>query len=51
MGSQILVGSLAAAVAAYLSVRFLTRYFTTRNLLPFAIYCVVVGALAILRFR
>ncbi len=47
---QVLVGSLAAAIAAYLSVRFLTRYFTTRTLTPFAIYCLVVGALAIVRF-
>ena len=48
---QVLAGSLAAAVAAYLSVRFLTRYFTTRTLVPFAVYCLVVGALAVIRFR
>lgn len=47
---QILAGSIAAAIAAYLSVRLLTRYFTTRTLTPFAIYCLVVGALAIVRF-
>ena len=47
---QILVGSIAAGLAAYLSVRFLTRYFTTRTLTPFAVYCLVVGALAIVRF-
>ncbi len=47
---QILVGSIAAAVAAYLSVRFLTRWFTTRTLLPFAIYSLVVGVLALIRF-
>lgn len=47
---QILVGSLAAFIAAYLSVRFLTRYFTTRTLLPFAVYCLVAGGLAIVRF-
>jgi undecaprenyl-diphosphatase len=51
VGGQILVGSLAAALAAYLSVRFLTRYFATRTLLPFAIYCLAAGALAVLRFR
>ena len=48
--SQILVGSIAAAIAAYLSVRFLTRYYTTRTLTPFAVYCLVVGGLAIIRF-
>ena len=41
---QVLVGSLASFVAAYLSVRFLTRYFETRTLTPFAIYCVLAGA-------
>lgn len=47
---QVLVGSVAAGIAAYLSVRFLTRYFRTRTLLPFAAYSVVVGAVCILRF-
>ena len=46
---QVLVGSIAAAVAAYLSVRFLTRWFETRTLLPFAIYSIVVGALVLVR--
>jgi undecaprenyl-diphosphatase len=40
---QVLAGSIAAAVAAYLSVRFLTRYFETRTLVPFAIYCLLAG--------
>jgi undecaprenyl-diphosphatase len=47
---QILVGSLVAAVAAYVSVRFLVRYFTARTLTPFGLYCLVAGALCILRF-
>jgi len=40
---QILVGSIAAAVAAYLSVRFLLRWFETRTLWPFSIYCLAMG--------
>jgi undecaprenyl-diphosphatase len=40
---QILVGSLFSGVGAYVSVRFLTKYFQTRTLTPFAIYCLVVG--------
>ncbi len=40
---QVLMGSLASFIAAYLSVRFLTRYFATRTLTPFAIYCTVAG--------
>jgi undecaprenyl-diphosphatase len=47
---QILVGSLAAAIAAYLSVRFLTRWFATRTLTPFAVYSLAVGVLAVVRF-
>jgi undecaprenyl-diphosphatase len=41
---QVLAGSLASFVSAYLAVRFLTRYFQTRTLTPFAIYCVLAGA-------
>jgi undecaprenyl-diphosphatase len=40
---QVLAGSAASFVAAYLSVRFLLRYFETRTLTPFAIYCTVAG--------
>lgn len=40
---QVLVGSLASFVSAYLAVRFLTRYFETRTLTPFAIYCATAG--------
>jgi undecaprenyl-diphosphatase len=41
---QVLAGSVASFVCAYLAVRFLTRYFQTRTLTPFAIYCVLAGA-------
>lgn len=47
---QMVVGSLLAGVAAYFSVRFLMRFFQSRNLMPFAIYCLVVGGLSIIRF-
>jgi undecaprenyl-diphosphatase len=40
---QILAGSLTAAICAYVAVRFLVRYFKTRTLTPYAIYCVVAG--------
>lgn len=45
---QVLAGSIASGVGAYFSVRFLTRYFETRNLTPFAIYCLVAGAASLL---
>ena len=40
---QVLAGSLVAGVAVYLSLRFLTRYFHTDTLTPFAIYCTLAG--------
>jgi undecaprenyl-diphosphatase len=42
-----LVGALVAAVAAYLSVRYLTRYFKTKTLMPFAVYCFIAGLVSI----
>jgi undecaprenyl-diphosphatase len=45
---QVLVGSLASGVGAYLAVRFLTRYFHTRTLTPFAIYCTLAGLASLL---
>jgi undecaprenyl-diphosphatase len=45
-----LVGSGIAGVASYISVRFLTGYFETRTLTPFAIYCVVAGIASLLFF-
>jgi undecaprenyl-diphosphatase len=40
---QILLGSALSFIGAYVSVRFLMKYFQTRTLTPFAIYCFVVG--------
>jgi undecaprenyl-diphosphatase len=40
---QVLAGSLVSGIGAYLSVRFLVKYFETRTLTPFAIYCTVAG--------
>ena len=41
---QVLAGSLLSFVGAYLSVRFLTRYFAKdRSLTPFGIYCLLAG--------
>jgi undecaprenyl-diphosphatase len=38
-----LAGAIAAAITAYFSVRFLMRFFETRTLIPFAVYCLVAG--------
>src|SRR5215510_8416960 len=48
---QVVVGVIVAGAAAYASVRFLMRYFQTRTLTPFAIYCLIVGAASVIRFR
>ncbi len=41
---QVLAGSAASFVSALLAVRFLTRYFQSRTLTPFAIYSALAGA-------
>jgi undecaprenyl-diphosphatase len=40
---QALVACITAAVTAVFTVAFLMRYFKTRTLIPFAIYCLVFG--------
>jgi undecaprenyl-diphosphatase len=40
---QALVGCASAAVTAVFTVGFLVRYFKTRTLIPFAVYCLVFG--------
>jgi undecaprenyl-diphosphatase len=47
---QVVLGIVVTAVSAYLSVRFLVRWFQTRTLTPFAIYCLIIGAVSIARF-
>ena len=43
-------GGVVAGIAAYLSVRFLMRYFETNRLDPFAYYCVIAGTLTFAYF-
>jgi len=45
---QALVGGIVAGIAAYLTVRFLDKYFRTRSLRPFGIYCVCFGVFMLL---
>jgi undecaprenyl-diphosphatase len=46
----VIVGSIVSAICTYLSIAFLVRWFKTHTLYPFAIYCLVVGALSFWRF-
>ena len=47
---QVIVGVIVCGIAAYLSVRFLVRWFQTRTLTPFAIYCLIFGGISIIHF-
>jgi undecaprenyl-diphosphatase len=41
---EAVVAAISAAITAVITVHFLTRWFKTRTLTPFGIYCVVFGA-------
>jgi undecaprenyl-diphosphatase len=47
---QALVGAACSAVTAYLAVRFLMRFFETKTLTPFAVYCFLAGLAATVYF-
>lgn len=48
MHTQMIIGAVAAAVAAYLSVRFLDKYFKKNSYWPFGVYCIAVGVIVML---
>ncbi len=41
---EAVVAAVCAAIGSIVSVHYLVRYFKTRNLIPFGIYCLVFGA-------
>jgi undecaprenyl-diphosphatase len=45
-----LVGGIAALIATVISTKFLVKWFKTRTLYPFAIYCLIVGLASIIKF-
>lgn len=48
---QVAVGFVITGVTAYITVRYLVRYFRTgRTLTPFAVYCLIAGLASIVRF-
>ena len=47
---QVVVGAIVAGLASWFSVKFLTKYFTTRTLIPFAVYCLVFGGISLVHF-
>jgi undecaprenyl-diphosphatase len=48
---QAVIGAIVAAVAAYMSVAFLTKYFKNNDLRPFGWYCVIAGVACIALIR
>lgn len=48
MRGQMFVGAIAAGIAAYISVRFLDKYFRDKTLKPFGIYCICASLLLVL---
>ena len=44
---QVVVGSALSGVGAFVSVKYLVRYFQTRTLTPFGIYCIIAGLASI----
>jgi undecaprenyl-diphosphatase len=47
---QAFVGAVVAGIAAYLSTKFLVRFFETKSLTPFGIYCIVFGGFCMVKF-
>ncbi len=47
---QVIAGSLAAVATSLFAVFFLTRYFRTRTLIPFAVYSLAFGLASVIRF-
>ena len=46
----VLAGALAAAGSSLFAIVFLSRYFKTRTLIPFAVYCLVFGGVSMIHF-
>ncbi len=47
---QVAVGFVICGITAYLSVRFLVRWFETKTLTPFAIYSLIFGVVSVINF-
>jgi undecaprenyl-diphosphatase len=48
--TQTVVAAVCAAVAAWFSVKFLVRYFRTKTLWPFGVYCLLAGTACAIYF-
>lgn len=50
LGLDLLVGFVVAAMAGYAAIAFLLRLLTRTGLIPFAVYCLALGTLAVVLF-
>ncbi|MBC7463662.1 MAG: undecaprenyl-diphosphate phosphatase [Actinobacteria bacterium] len=50
LAGPLLAGSIVSFISTYASVTFLIRYFKSRTLYPFAIYCLILGIVSVIRF-
>jgi undecaprenyl-diphosphatase len=50
MRPQMFIGGAVSFIATFFSVKFLVRWFKTRTLYPFAIYCFAIGLISVLKF-
>ena len=46
----VLVGSIIAALGTYISVKILVNWFKNHTLYPFAIYCLIIGMISMVKF-
>lgn len=46
----VLVGSIIAALGTYISVKILVNWFKNHTLYPFAIYCLIIGIVSMVKF-
>ena len=47
---QVVVGAVAALLASLVAIAFLSRYFKTRTLIPFAVYSLAFGLISVIHF-
>ena len=50
IGGQVIVGAICAFVAALVAVAFLERFFRTRTMYPFVVYCLAAGVVSVAAF-
>lgn len=48
--APLIAGTVTAFLATFISVTFLVKYFKTKSLRPFALYCLAVGIVSLIRF-